>query len=168
MPLFPPWTQTVVILLVFLAGWGVMLREWRRRKGGIEGFLKTYRRGDEAERSFQKGMALAKKRRASIRGTERERKLSALRWEMLGQLHLDRQRYQEAIECFETGLRDWASHGAFHRAIAETWLRRGNGPAEALKWAEMAVAEERAEPATSPWLHETNLGEAGDAGMGSR
>jgi len=193
MPIFPPWTQTVVILIVFLAGWTVMLREWRRRKSGLDGFMTTYRQGDfagalraieslrgqpiaycafygsiqlqlgnldEAEQSFRKGIELAEQRGSSAGRSQGQRKLAALRWEMLGQLHLERQRYEEALRCFDTGLSIWPGHGPFHRAIAETWLRRGNGPAEALKWPEMAVAEERVEPVTSPLLHGTNLGEA--------
>jgi tetratricopeptide (TPR) repeat protein len=193
MPLFPPWTQTVVILIVFLAGWTVLLRKWRRRKTGIDGFLKTYRHGDfagalraieplrkepiaycafygsiqlqlgnldEAERSYRKGIELAEQRGSSAGSSGGQRKLAALRWEMLGQVHLERQRYEEALLCFDTGLSIWPGHGPFHRAIAETWVRRGNGPAEALQWAEMAVAEERAEPVASPLLHGTNLGEA--------
>ncbi len=193
MPIFPPWAQTVVILIVFLAGWTVMVREWRRRKGGIDSFLKTYRRGDfegalgsirplrkepiafcafygsiqlqlgnldEAEQAFQKGIELAEQRGPGALRSEKQRKLAALRWEMLGQVHLETQRFNDALRCFDTALSVWPGHGPFHRAIAEAWLRRGDDPAEALKWAEMAVAEERAEPVASPLLHGTNLGEA--------
>jgi hypothetical protein len=41
-------------------------------------------------------------------------------------------------------LQEWPGHGSTHRAIAETWLRRGNDPTEALKWARLAVEEDSA------------------------
>jgi tetratricopeptide (TPR) repeat protein len=192
-PIFPSWTRPVVTAIILLVWWIFFRLELRRRRGPIDGFLKTYRQGDfagalraieplrkdpvaycafygaiqlqlgnldEAEQSFRKGIDLAEQRRPGAQHSEKQRKLAALRWEMLGQLHLERQRFDDAIRCFDTALSVWPGHGPFHRAIAEVWLSRGNGPAEALKWAEMAVAEERAEPVASPLLHGTNLGEA--------
>ncbi len=87
-------------------------------------------------------------------------RLTALSRSSLGELYLDRGRYNEALRCFEQGLQDWPGRGGFHRGIAETWLRRGDDPNEALKWAKQAVDEERASKEYSQEVRDTNLGEA--------
>jgi tetratricopeptide (TPR) repeat protein len=123
---------------------------------------------DEAEKLLLRSIALAEQREPAVRGRglgmgtaelKRQMKLSALRWETLGQLHLERLRYDEAMRCFETSLRDWPDRGSSHRAIAETWLRRGDSPSEALKWANLAVEEDRAAEAMSQLVRDTNLAE---------
>jgi tetratricopeptide (TPR) repeat protein len=123
---------------------------------------------DEAEKLLRQSIALAEQRAPAVRGRglgtgpaelKRQMKLSALRWETLGELHLERQRYDEAIRCFETSLRDWPDRGSSHRVIAETWLRRGDSPSEALKWAKLAVEEDRAAEAMSQLVGDTNLAE---------
>jgi tetratricopeptide (TPR) repeat protein len=91
-------------------------------------------------------------------------KLTALANSSLGELLLEMQRYDEALECFETSLRHWPDRGSSHRDIAEAFLRRGGPTAEAVKWAQLAVKEDRSRdnPAGSPEAQEvynTNLAE---------
>ena len=87
-------------------------------------------------------------------------RLTALSRSALGDLYLERGRYNEALRCFEAGVKDWPGRGGFHRGIAETLLRKGARATEALKWARLAVDEERASKDYSQELRDTNLGEA--------
>ena len=108
---------------------------------------------DEAERRLRRNLTMA-----------RQDKVIALSYSSLGELLLEKQQYDEALECFETSLRYWPDHGSAHRNVAEVWLRRGTDPAAALKWAELAVKEDRNcdNPAASPDVqraHDINLGE---------
>ena len=96
-------------------------------------------------------------------GAPQETKTLAIGYSSLGQLLLELQRYDEAMECFETSLRHWPDRGSSHRDIAETWLRRGN-PSAAVEWAQRAVNEDRGrmDPEASAKLQEVcnlNLGE---------
>jgi tetratricopeptide (TPR) repeat protein len=68
--------------------------------------------------------------------------LAAIVHSSLGQLLLERQQYERALECFQTSLRYAPERGATHRDFADAWLRRGD-PQQGLKWAELAVAKER-------------------------
>jgi tetratricopeptide (TPR) repeat protein len=112
---------------------------------------------DEAEKLLQQSVTLSEQRETAIRSgnteeiaaLEKHTKLCAFRWALLGELDLERGRYNKAMQCFETSLRKWPGYGSFHRAIAETWLRRGDDPTEALKWATLAVKETRAAKASS-------------------
>ena len=112
---------------------------------------------DEAEKLLQQSVTLSEQRETAIRNEnpeeiaalEKQTKLCAFRWASLGELHLERGRYNKAMQCFETSLCKWPGYGSFHRAIAETWLHRGDDPGEALKWATLAVKETRAAKASS-------------------
>jgi tetratricopeptide (TPR) repeat protein len=84
---------------------------------------------------------------------------SALGYSSLGHLMLERDRYEEALECFSSSLRHMPDRGATHRDVAETWLKRGNNSSEALKWAQLAVEKERAGPVLSAEVRDSNLGE---------
>ncbi len=89
---------------------------------------------------------------------------TALAYSSLGQLLLELQRYDEAVECFETSLRHWPERGSGHRDLAEACLRRGGQASDAVQWARLAVLEDRSRisPADSPKLREVcdiNLGE---------
>jgi tetratricopeptide (TPR) repeat protein len=102
---------------------------------------------NEAETLLQQSIQLSEKatRVLQTRGVrassalKRQIRLTALSRSALGELYLDRGRYNEALRCFEDGLQDWPGRGGFHRGIAETWLRRGGSATEALKWAKLAV-----------------------------
>jgi tetratricopeptide (TPR) repeat protein len=133
-------------------------------RGGILTQLGDLR---EAEDLLQKSIQLSEQRELALQaGGIRARKslatqlrLTALSRSMLGELYLERGRYGEAIRCFEASLRDWPGRGSSHRAIAETWLRRGDDPAEALKWAQLAVEEDRVAKDYTQEVRDTNLGE---------
>jgi tetratricopeptide (TPR) repeat protein len=123
---------------------------------------------NQAETLFQQSIQLSEKAERAIqaRGVrsssalKRQIRLTALSRSALGELYLDRGRYNEALRCFEAGLKDWPGKGGFHRGIAETWLRKGGSATEALKWAKLAVDEERASKEYTEELRDTNLGEA--------
>jgi tetratricopeptide (TPR) repeat protein len=122
----------------------------------------------EAEELLQKSIQLSEQREIALQAggsrtgaaLKRQLRLTALSRSMLGELYIERARYDDALRCFEASLRDWPGRGASHRAIAEVWLRRGDSPAEALKWASLAVEEERASKEYTQEVRDTNLGEA--------
>jgi len=120
---------------------------------------------DAAEKSLQECVALAHQserlnpRGGGISGFETQIKLSALFSETLGSLRLEQHRYDEAMKCFEASLSDWPNRGSSHRGIAETILRRGDSPAEALKFATLAVDEEKSARVLSQDSYDTNLSE---------
>jgi tetratricopeptide (TPR) repeat protein len=123
---------------------------------------------DEAEKLLQQSVTLSEQREAELRekntgGTaielEKHIKATAFRWASLGELYLDRRRYDKALKCFETGLRYFPGNGSIRRGIAETWLRRGDDPSEALKVATLAVEEDRAGNGISKSVGDRNLAE---------
>jgi tetratricopeptide (TPR) repeat protein len=93
-----------------------------------------------------------------------DEKRTALAYSSLGQLLLEMQRYDEAVECFQTSLRHWPDRGSAHRDLAEACLRRGGHTADAVQWARLAVKEDRSrdDSGSSPEAQEvynTNLAE---------
>jgi tetratricopeptide (TPR) repeat protein len=115
----------------------------------------------EAETLLLQNIALAEQALLSFRGKGSRNliKLAAISRQALGETHLEQRRYDDALRCFEASLRDWPDRGSSHRAIAEAWLRRGNAPTEALKWARLAVEEDRASTDLTQEARDTNLGE---------
>jgi tetratricopeptide (TPR) repeat protein len=114
----------------------------------------------EAEKSLDQAVALAQQCECEYRrwdpGMERKIKLSALHSARLGEIYLQQRRYDDAMKRFEASLRDWPSHGPFHAHMAEACLLKGDPPSEGLKWATLAVDEDRAAKA-SPETHDMNL-----------
>jgi tetratricopeptide (TPR) repeat protein len=90
---------------------------------------------------------------------EKEPRLAALANTVLGQLLLRQEDYDGAREFFEVALRLWPERGSTHRDMAEVWLRRGGSPAEALRWARLAVERERSGKGVSADTKRTNLSE---------
>ncbi|HLK65101.1 MAG TPA: tetratricopeptide repeat protein [Bryobacteraceae bacterium] len=90
---------------------------------------------------------------------EQQPKLMALIQSSLGNVLMFQKRYDEAMECFQRALGSWPERGSTHRAIAEYWLRRGDNPAEALRWARLAVEKENAGPGLSEDSKAICLGE---------
>jgi len=121
----------------------------------------------EAEKLLQQSIQLSEQSEITLRSRgmwakkalQRRLELTSLRRSTLGQLYLEQGRYDDAQLCFEASLRDWPGCGSSHRAIAETLLRRGGDPTAALKWARLAVDEERASTGLPEEVHSTNLGE---------
>lgn len=91
--------------------------------------------------------------------TEQEPRRMALIQSALGQVLLRQKRYDEAMEYFQRALRNWPERGSTYRVIAEWWLRRGDNPAEALRWAGLAVAKEKAGRGLSEDSKAISLGE---------
>jgi tetratricopeptide (TPR) repeat protein len=138
-------------------------RQYWFLRGGV---LMQLGRLDEAEQSFRQAIALAQQNEFAVQGrgvrggigaVEKEIKLSALHGGALGELYLEQHRYDEAIRCFEASLREWPGHGPFHSHLAEACLRRGDPPADALKWATLAVEEDRAGKGVLPEVYNMNL-----------
>ncbi len=117
---------------------------------------------DEAERWLRQSIVLSTKDQMSTSSkTHREaaRKHTALASSTLGQLLLEKSHYDEAMRCFESSLKNSPGHGLAHRDLAEAWLRRGNRPAEALKWARLAVEQDRTRSRESEEADNINLSE---------
>jgi tetratricopeptide (TPR) repeat protein len=118
---------------------------------------------DEAAYSFYRGsMLMHLGRLQEAEGFQRRNvrlqsdpKRSALSYSMLGQNLQEQQRYDEAMECFEAALRRSPGKGSVHRHMAELHLHHGC-PSEALKWANLAVEEERRTTADSPGMERVN------------
>jgi tetratricopeptide (TPR) repeat protein len=91
--------------------------------------------------------------------TEKEAKPRTLVMSELGQLLMRQQRYDEAMECFQLALRMWPERGSTYRAIAEWWLRRGDNPAEALRYARLALQKEKSGPGLSEDSKSININE---------
>src|SRR5262249_30872208 len=83
----------------------------------------------------------------------------ALRQAMLGSVYLELGRYEDATQCFEGALRDWPGHGPFHAGLAESYLLRDDPESEVLKWATLAVEEDRADKGVAPESYNENLSE---------
>ncbi len=72
-----------------------------------------------------------------------DNKRKALGYSSLGQVLLEMNRIDEAVQCFETSLKYWPQRGSAHRDIAEAWLRRGSQSGRAVEFAQLAVKEDR-------------------------
>jgi tetratricopeptide (TPR) repeat protein len=117
---------------------------------------------DEAERWLRQSLVLSTKDEMSASSkTHREaaRKHTALASSTLGQLLLEKSHYDDAMRCFESSLKNSPGRGLAQRDLAEAWLRRGNRPAEALKWARLAVEQDRNAPLKSEEADNINLSE---------
>jgi tetratricopeptide (TPR) repeat protein len=97
-------------------------------------FLMYLGRFDEAEKLLRNRVKLTT-----------DPKLSAISYCTLGEVQLQRQRYDEALDFFSTALKHWPDRASGHRYVAEAWLRKGSA-SEALKWAKQAVEMERGVP----------------------
>ncbi len=88
---------------------------------------------------------------------ETQPKSAALANCVLGELYMAEQRYDQAFVSFQTALNLWPERGATHRCIAEVGLRRGDDPAVALQWAQVAVEKEKASQGFAPLTKVVNL-----------
>lgn len=89
---------------------------------------------DEAEKLLQQSITLSERREAELRGKStgeaaielaKHVKATAFHWASLGELYLDRRRYDKTLKCFETGLRYFPGNGSIRRGIAETGCAGG-------------------------------------------
>ena len=114
---------------------------------------------DETEKSLHQAMELMPLSGSAIQGPRESRKRSALGSAILVELYLEQSRYNEAMKRSQASLRDLPGHGPFHAYMAEACLRRGDRPSEALKWATLAVEEDRTDKALPRESHDVNLSE---------
>jgi tetratricopeptide (TPR) repeat protein len=77
----------------------------------------------------------------------------------LGHLMLQADRFDEAQECFETSMRHFPGRGSGYRSMAELCLLRRDSPADAVRWAKLAIERDQADPDITPELRKTNLAE---------
>jgi tetratricopeptide (TPR) repeat protein len=83
----------------------------------------------------------------------------ALTNEAIGYTLMERGRYKEAIAYFDACTREWPDRGCAHRAVAEAWLRQGDG-VQGLSHARRAAEIDRAAKALNAEIHNLNLAEA--------
>lgn len=103
----------------------------------------------EAEASLRESLSL-----------ERDKRRSSLVQEALGYVLVELERFNEAIDCFETSGQLWPDRGCAQRAIAEALLRRGGASAEALARARRGANIEDSTQATNAEIHNLNWSEA--------
>ena len=160
-----PQTLTVAVLaiLAVLALLGAVLHYWRRWMRSVAAAQQAaWRRGDyvgqlravESIRTWKPEAYLFFHAGASfelggLHGAEECLRLClpstkaprarAIRESQLGRVLLEQRRFAEAIACFERSIADWPQRGDGHRGIAQTLLRQGAQPDEALRRARQAV-----------------------------
>ena len=76
---------------------------------------------------------------------------------VLGQVFLEEQHYDRALECFRTAQALWQERGGADRGIAELWLRHDGDSAEALRSARRGLEKERANKGFSVDSKNTSL-----------
>ena len=147
-----------------------------RASGPPDPTLEAFRRGDyqtalqggiaSGDAYFQGAMRMqlgqygeAEELLKQARAAQTEPKLAALANVTLGDLYVAQRRYEEAMKCFNAALSAWSGRGSTHRSVAELWLRRGDNPAEALRWARLAVEKERTESGVTEETKAINLAE---------
>jgi tetratricopeptide (TPR) repeat protein len=91
---------------------------------------------------------------------EKKRRLRALCGSQLGYVLLAQQRYAEAIAWFGSSIADWPKRGGGHRGIADTLLRQGVQPAEALRRARQAAELDEVNTAPGAESRDINLSES--------
>ncbi len=99
------------------------------------------------------------RRNIEMRNEDEKRHL-AIGCTTLGHLMLQADRYEEAIECFETSLRHFPGRSSGYRSMAEAYLLRGGDPSEALRWTRLAIDQAKGDQEISPALRKMNLGES--------
>jgi tetratricopeptide (TPR) repeat protein len=146
------------------------------RRGDYEAALQAsecLRRGGEvtAAYCFYRGANLAHlgrleeaevwlRRNIAMRDEKKERRHLAIGFTTLGHLMLQAGRFEEAQECFETSMRHFPGRGSGYRSMAELCLLlRRDSPAEALRWANLAIRHAQADREISGELRKMNLGE---------
>lgn len=170
----------LVTVLILTAGWFAYRKDraGRALNGMIELWLDAYRRGayEEALRvaesikrpayCFFRGSMLLqlgkldeaeRLLRESVSNKKETDKEIGANYAALAELLSQRRRYDEALKCCESSLRFYPNRSSTHREIVEVWLRRGDGPAEALRFARLAVEEGRSVKALTPEIHDLDL-----------
>jgi tetratricopeptide (TPR) repeat protein len=99
------------------------------------------------------------RRNIAMHAEDKEKRHLAIGLTTLGHLLLQARRYDEAQECFEKSLGHFPERSSGYRSMAELCLLRGYNPAEALRWAELAIRHAQADWQISPELRNMNLGE---------
>jgi tetratricopeptide (TPR) repeat protein len=181
-----PETLTVAVLaiLALLALFAAVLHYWRRWFRSVAAAqLAAWRRGDyeaqvraveplrgwktEAHLFFHAGASFELSGlhgaeeclRQCLRMTKAPR-ARAIRESHLGHVLLEQRRYAEAIACFERSIAGWPQRGGGHRGIAQTLLRQGVQPDEALRQARQAAELDEANTALGTESRDLNTAES--------
>ena len=99
------------------------------------------------------------RRNIAMREKEKGHRHLAIGLTTLGHTMLQAGRYDEAQENFQASLRHFPQRGSGYRSMAELCLLRRDNPAEALRWATLAIEHEQADRGLTLELRRTNLGE---------
>lgn len=182
-------SSAVAVLIIVVAFMALLLRElsryWRRWfRGVLAAQLAAWRRGDyegqlrEVERlkawkpegylSLRGGGGLFELGRlaeaeACLRQSlpmPKDPRARAVNESELGQVLLEQQRYGEAIAAFERSIAGWPQRGGGHRGIAQTLLRQGVQPAEALRQARQAADLDEANTTLGAENRDLNVSES--------
>jgi tetratricopeptide (TPR) repeat protein len=114
---------------------------------------------NEAEELLRQAIPLRERAVKPGGGLTKDAKQLALSWSTLGELLRTRRRFAAAKRCFDTSLQIWPQRGETHRELAEAWLHEGADVAQGLKWAKLAVEEDRGSLQATQELYVTKLGE---------
>jgi tetratricopeptide (TPR) repeat protein len=172
------------VVFVALLLWELS-RYWRRwGRGVIAAQLAAYRRGDyEGQlREVERLKAWIPEGYLSLRGCgglfqlgrleeaeaclrqslpmPKDPRSRAINESGLGHVLLEQQRYAEAIACFERSIAGWPQRGGGHRGIAQTLLRQGVQPAEALRRARQALEIDEVNSSLGAENRDHNTGES--------
>jgi tetratricopeptide (TPR) repeat protein len=112
--------------------------------------LERLGRLEEAEKWLRRHIDLAEQ--------EENRRYVAIGHSKLGNLLVQAGRYQEAKQCFERSMRHFPGRSSGYRNMAELCLVRGDRPAEAVRWAKLAMEREQADRMSAE-LRRLNTGE---------
>jgi len=173
----------VVTVLIIVVAWALLYFWQRWIRGVLAAQLAAYRSGDyEAQMRaaaplrvlkpraylFFRGSALlnlgrSQEAEACLRRSllmEKKRRLKALCESQLGHVLLAQQRYADAIAWFGSSIADRPQRGGGYRGIAETLLRQGVQPAEALRQARQAAVLDEVNTAPGAESRDINFSES--------
>ena len=178
-----------VVLFAGLFAWvTVKFARFRRRNlAVINGVMEPYRRGDyesaleaaeafrddgeiTAQYCFYRGSSLGHlgrlqeaetwfRRSIALHTQSGEKRYSAIALTALGEVLAQGGHYHEAEKCFEDSISMVPERSSGYRHLAELVLLRQGHPAEAVRWAKLAVEREQTGKPLSQDLRNLNLGE---------
>jgi tetratricopeptide (TPR) repeat protein len=163
------------------------LRHGMATLNAIDGVMTPYRKGDyaaaleaaegfrldgevSAPYCFYRGSCLAHlgrlpeaevwlRRNIELRKSDPEKRHIAIGYTTLAHLMLQAGRYDEAVECIEASIRQFADRSSPYRSMAEVILTRGGDAGDALRWANSAIDKVNADQKASAELRKLTLGE---------
>jgi len=122
-------------------------------------FLAQLGRIDEAEICLRRNIAILEQsigKRPWLRGVP-EKRLLDNGFSSLGELLLKARRFDEARECFEKSIHHDPEDHLGYLGMADSYLMSSASPAEALRWARLAIAHTQTDEFPEPELRKIHL-----------